>query len=61
MLKVCLNYQADGHTTFKENMYDHHRPTAKLSCFQKSAHHASIKINSLPLVWDTWRTKGSIL
>jgi len=53
MLKVCLNYQADGHTTFKENMYDHHRPTAKLSCFQKSAHNASIKINSLPLVWDT--------
>lgn len=35
MLKVCLNYEADGHTKFKGNMYDHHRPTAKLSCFSE--------------------------
>jgi len=53
MLKVRLNDQAADHTKFNGNMYDHHRPISKLSCFQKNAHFASIKINSVPLVWDT--------
>jgi hypothetical protein len=47
--QVHFQTSADAHIVNTRNGHDLHRPTANLSCFQKSAYYAGIKIiNNLP-------------
>jgi hypothetical protein len=59
-IQSILNFVVNNHETFQTNLEIHnintrnkhhlHRPNANLSCFQKSAHYAGIRIfNRLPL------------